>query len=82
MRNLQRENEIVGPFCHMPVKINRDDSEVYDLMLSAHCADKDNPGHVKCIGTVSISTDALVVRCKRCGDAKAVRSEAKKATNA
>lgn len=67
-----------GPFeaqcCRMPAPARRKEAtlmtKIRDLVVKGHCADK-RPAH-KCCGAVTITRDAIVLQCPRCGDAKKI----------
>lgn len=46
---------------------------IRDTLVRGHCADK-RPSH-KCLGRVTITRDAIVLQCPRCGDAKNLTTE-------
>ncbi len=58
--------------CKMPRTICEKEAEVSDLLLTSHCEhpDKKSANH-ECCGAITISRNAIVLRCKKCGDAKA-----------
>lgn len=58
-------------YCKMPKPVKPDEAEIYRHLLYCHCEhpDKDNHSH-SCSGAITISEQAIVLRCKQCGDAK------------
>jgi flavoprotein len=57
--------------CRLPYDVKPREADLYRKILSCHCkhVDKDEPGH-QCTGAATISENAIVLRCKQCGDAK------------
>ena len=57
--------------CRIPYQVKQKDIEVYKLLLHSHCQhpDKKNNDH-QCCGVITISEKSIVLRCKKCGDAK------------
>lgn len=59
--------------CKMPKTVNEKEAKVYDILLASHCDHPDkNKGAHECCGAITISKNAIVCRCKKCGDSKAV----------
>lgn len=60
--------------CEMPTPAPAAEAAVYrsfrDLVIKAHCADK-RPSH-RCAGQITITRDAILLQCPRCGDAKEI----------
>lgn len=60
--------------CRMPTRAPQQEAEIYrsmrDHLIQAHCADK-RPAH-KCCGQITITRDAIVLQCPRCGDDKKI----------
>ena len=58
-------------YCHIPSQVDPEEAKAYSLLLKAHCdADDKHSDKHECQGVISISTKSLVLRCKKCGDAK------------
>ena len=58
-------------FCNLPTQVPPKEAKIYKMFLRSHCdaSDKEDDNH-QCQGVLSISRNAIVLRCKRCGDAK------------
>lgn len=57
--------------CKMPTIVEGKEAEVYRILLNHHCQHPDKEtGEHQCTGAITISENAVVARCKRCGDWK------------
>lgn len=57
--------------CRMPYQVKPEEAQLYKHLLHCHCQhdDKDGESH-ECTGAITLSEQAMVLRCKQCGDAK------------
>lgn len=57
--------------CKMPFQVSSKEQEIYKTLLHGHCQHKDKKSEDhQCCGAMTITENALVLRCKKCGDAK------------
>lgn len=70
--------EIVKPskdqkptMCKMPFEVKANEASLYRRLLACHCQHEDKGADThKCTGAITLSEEAIVLRCKHCGDAK------------
>lgn len=59
--------------CKMPYQVRDSEVKLYKTLLHSHCDHPDKrKGNHDCSGAITISENALILRCKKCGDAKGV----------
>lgn len=60
-----------GWMCHVPARMDADESAAYRELHRIFCARKDEPDHA-CSGRVTIDRNGVTVQCPLCGDARRV----------
>ncbi len=62
---------VKATMCKLLYPVEPKEAALYRKLLACHCkhVEKDEPGH-KCTGAATITENAIVLRCKQCGDAK------------